>query len=232
MPDLGKRLILDAGGMMNRPPLEDPCGCLREFLEVDSERDAGRVYYEYEPRTPRDVFLPEDVAISLTLNSRASGLAVASVVKNGHTIDLRTLPDKPLQETSCPERDQVAELLAKVCKWPHFKASTVTKILHKKRPALIPVLDNLAIFGAYLNPDWPNLEPSADSIGDKGSIQKALDCIAADLVRPENAGIWPTLQAVAPKRTLIEVFDMVWWIYFKRREKRRKKQRREDTKKS
>jgi hypothetical protein len=33
--------------------------------------------------------------------------------------------------------------------WPGFGASVATKTLHKKRPALIPVLDNMAIFGAY-----------------------------------------------------------------------------------
>jgi putative NADH-flavin reductase len=30
-----------------------------------------------------------------------------------------------------------------------------TKVLHKKRPKLKPILDNEAIFGAYMNPKWP-----------------------------------------------------------------------------
>lgn len=87
--DESRRLILDAGGRTNRPPLDDPLDCLKEFLdntERGAERHAGLIYYGYEPRTPRDEFLAEDVAISLTLNSRASGRAVASVVQYGHTI--------------------------------------------------------------------------------------------------------------------------------------------------
>ena len=36
--------------------------------------------------------------------------------------------------------------------WPWVGASLATKTLHKKRPALIPVLDNMAIFGAYDEP--------------------------------------------------------------------------------
>jgi len=217
--------------MTNRLPLDDPLDCLKEFLdntERGAERYAGLIYYGYEPRTPRDVFLAEDVAISLTLNSRASGRAVASVVQYGHTIDPRTLPEKALEETSGPERAQVAELLATVCTWPHIRASTATKILHKKRPALIPVLDNLAIFGAYMKRDWPEVGPSADSIGDKANILQALNSIFADVVRPENTDTWQELQRMDKNRTRIEIFDMVWWIHFKRTEK----QRREAAKKA
>ena len=41
-----------------------------------------------------------------------------------------------------------------MAQWPGFAASVATKVLHKKRPGLIPVLDNQA-FGAYMNPNWP-----------------------------------------------------------------------------
>lgn len=115
----------------------------------------------------------------------------------------------------------MAELLATVCTWPHIWASTATKILHKKRRALIPVLDNLAIFGAYMKRDWPEVGPSADSIGDKANILQALNSIFADLVRPENTDTWQELQRMAKNRRRIEVFDMVWWIHFKRMEKLR-----------
>jgi hypothetical protein len=211
---------LDGGGTINRPPLTDPEGCLREFLEDESQRNSGRVYYDYKPVTHRDRLFPEDVAITLALNSRASALAVCSVVRLGHTLDLGALPKGPLHETSAPERTKLAELLAQVCDWHGFKASMATKMLHKKRPALIPVLDNKAIFGAYMNTQWgqPKRAP-ADSVGDRGRIAQALNFITADLVRPENVGTWPMLQAMAPERTLIEIFDMVWWIHFTRTER-------------
>ena len=57
--------------------------------------------------------------------------------------------------------------------WDGFAASVATKILHKKRPALIPILDNQAIFGAYMNPQWPSKPSRADSIyGGSDEVQR------------------------------------------------------------
>jgi hypothetical protein len=58
----------------------------------------------------------------------------------------------PLEETSAGERAQVASFIAAVTDWEGFAASVATKVLHKKRPKLIPILDNEAIFGVYMNP--------------------------------------------------------------------------------
>jgi hypothetical protein len=69
-----------------------------------------------------------------------------------------------LEETTESERKALAEVLAEMTQWPGFGASTVTKILHKKKPALTPILDNQAIFGAYMNPRWPEKRSLADTI--------------------------------------------------------------------
>jgi hypothetical protein len=61
----------------------------------------------------------------------------------------------PLEETSAGERAQVASFIAAVTDWEGFAASVATKVLHKKRPKLILILDNEAIFGAHMNPKWP-----------------------------------------------------------------------------
>jgi formate dehydrogenase maturation protein FdhE len=50
---------------------------------------------------------------------------------------------------------EVASFIAAVTDWEGFAASVATKVLHKKRPKLIPILDNEAIFGAYMNLKWP-----------------------------------------------------------------------------
>lgn len=47
-------------------------------------------------------------------------------------------------------------------------------------------------------------------------IKEALDWIAEDVTRAENAATWPALQALEPDRSRIELFDMVWWMYFRR----------------
>ncbi|HNS53111.1 MAG TPA: DUF6308 family protein [Anaerolineae bacterium] len=98
--------------------------------------------------------------------------------------------------------------------WPGFAASLATKVLHKKRPELIPVLDNQAIF-AYMSATWPRQMASTESVKDGGRILQALDCITVDLNRHENLSFWPMLQEIEPTRTLIQLFDSVWWMYFR-----------------
>lgn len=89
-----------------------------------------------------------------------------------------------------------------------------TKDLHKKRPDLIPILDNQAIFGAYMNPDWPEKPACLDSVNSEVVILRALDWISYDLNRPENVDSWEVLSSIEPKRTRIQLFDSVWWMYF------------------
>jgi hypothetical protein len=71
------------------------------------------------------------------------------MTNNSASLDLSTLPTRALELSGGSERQQVAELVATVARWSGFGTSMATKVLHKKRPALIPILDNQAIFGAY-----------------------------------------------------------------------------------
>jgi hypothetical protein len=94
-----------------------------------------------------------------------------------------------------------------VAKWPGFAASVATKVLHKKRPQLIPIVDNQAIFGADMNSGWPEERSSIESIYAVGRIREALDWIFFDLTRAENAEVWPRLEGIEPRRSRIELFD-------------------------
>ena len=221
---MGNALTLVFGGTVICRHVLDAEDCLRDFLDGNKrQRHSGLVYYNHQPVTPCDQIFPEDLGITLALNSRATGRAVSSVSEKGQGLNLRALPSKPLEDTSESERENLAQVLTDVSSWPGFKASLATKMLHKKRPALIPVLDNLAIFGAYMNPDWPEARPSGESIGDKPRIEQALNMIAADLVMPENLGTWRALQEISPERKRIEIFDMVWWVHFERVESERRR---------
>jgi hypothetical protein len=182
----------------------------------DKERDYGQLYLEHEPITPKDRLLVEDLAVTMLINSRVAAPAATSVFRHGATVDLRSLPDKALEATTDEERHQIASVIGTLTSWPWIGASLATKTLHKKRPALIPVLDNQAIFGAYMNPLWPDRRSSADTIKSVPRIKEALDWIAEDVTRAENAATWPALQVLEPDRSRIELFDMVWWMYFRR----------------
>jgi hypothetical protein len=145
-----------------------------------------------------------------------AGQAAAAVLRHGASLDLKSVPDKPLEETSRAERRALAELIGTMTSWPWIGASLATKTLHKKRPRLIPVLDNQAIFGAYMNPRWPENRSLTETIKATARIHEALEWIAHDLTRPENQSAWAALADLEPERTRIELFDIVWWIYFRR----------------
>ena len=182
------------------------------------EAEWGELYLEFQPSTPPDALLVEDLAATMLINSRVAGQAAAAVLRHGHTLDLASTPDAPLEETTADERQRLAELIGTMTSWPWFGASLATKTLHKKRPRLIPVLDNQAVFGAYMNPRWAEQRSSMETIKSPARIREALDWIAYDLTRPENAESWPALAELAPDRSRIELFDCVWWIYFRRLE--------------
>ena len=205
--------LIYGAGKLDRH-VKDADELLREWRV--READWGQLYLEFEPATPPDVLLVEDLAATMLINSRVAGQAAAAVLRNGATIDLAAVEDKPLAETTAYERRELAELIGTMTSWPWVGASLATKTLHKKRPQLIPILDNQAIFGAYMNPLWPEKRSLQETIKATARIHEALEWIHHDLTRPENAAAWQGLAGLAPSRTQIELFDCVWWIYFRR----------------
>jgi hypothetical protein len=177
--------------------------------------DEGYEYDRYRPRTPPDVLVPEDLAVTVLVNSRFDWRAFRTVMARGATLRLSDLPPVALEASTAADRTRLTALLAEVAAWPGFAASLATKVLHKKRPALIPLLDNRAIFGAYTYPAWPGTRSQGYSVKDVARIGTALEWITRDLTRPENTAAWVTLRALEPGLTPIELFDAVWWRYFR-----------------
>ena len=208
-------VVLVLGGGVVERRLRDPVSLLLGYRE-----DEGTRYLNHKPITPSDELLPEDLAVTLLVNSRAGYRAFKSIQDLGPSLDLAGLPAAALENTAPGERDRVADLISQVAGWPGFAASLATKVLHKKRPALIPILDNQAIFGAYMAATWPRQSSSQDSVKEPRRIREALERIAVDLTREENREVWPLLQEREPARSLIELLDMTWWSYFRRLEDR------------
>jgi hypothetical protein len=61
--------------------------------------------------------------VTTLFNSRAGGHA-AAVIRHGTSLDLASMPDKPLELTTSDELDQLAELIARMTSWPWIGAST------------------------------------------------------------------------------------------------------------
>lgn len=186
-----------------------------EALLAQYRQDTGCSYLDYELRTSAHSVIPEDLAVTLLVNARVGPRAFLSLQHFGTTLKLDQLPQKPLEETSQEERRRIAQLIATMARWPGLAASVATKVLHKKRPDLIPILDNQAIFGAYMNEKWPQQRAHSESVKSEDWIFYALDWIAFDITRHENAPAWSVLQSIEPTRARIQLFDSVWWMYFR-----------------
>ena len=204
--------------------LPDADGLLGSFLGNPTE--TGTAYLDHVPSSPPNRVVPEDLAVTLLMNSYASGRTFLSVATYAHEVDplLAALPDTPLEESSPELRERVVDLVSAMASWPHVQVSVATKLLHKKRPGLIPVLDNRAIFGALLWSPWapPERKSKADSVHGREAqrIAEAIDSIHRDLTRPENAETWEGLaklvrEGYGKDPTKVELFDMVWWRYFR-----------------
>lgn len=156
-------------------------------------QDSGYAYLLHEPCTPPDRLMLEDLGPTILVNARFGTMAAMSVIQYSAGLDLMALPSCALESTVEDERQRVAALVATVARWGGFGTSTATKVLHKKRPALIPILDNQAIFGAYLDPRWPGRPSSQDSVYGAQAVRAALDRLVVDLTRPENGLAWEAL---------------------------------------
>lgn len=177
--------------------------------------DDGTRYLNYQPVSGPDQLVPDDLAVTILINSRAASKAFKSVQDRAGELDLAALPHVALEDTDERDRQKVAEAINIVAWWPGFGSSIATKVLHKKRPALIPILDNQAIYGAYMNPMWPSQRSRTETVKGLTRIRTALDWIHTDLIRSENRDTWAALQRMEPKRSRIQLFDMVWWTYFR-----------------
>lgn len=94
------------------------------------EADWGELYLEFEPSTPPYTLLVEDLAVTMLINSRVAGQAAAAVLRHGSSLDLASMPDKPLEETTTDERQRLSELIGTMTSWPWVGASLATKTLH------------------------------------------------------------------------------------------------------
>ena len=68
------------------------------------ESDWGQLY-QYEPVTPKDRVLVEDLAVTMLNSSRVAARDVTAVYRNGASRELSSLPDKPFEETTGDRHD-------------------------------------------------------------------------------------------------------------------------------
>lgn len=195
---------------------------VRQYEQCKNE--TGRDYLDLYVNP--NVICPEDLAMTLLMNSQVRGLAFRTLTGYRTQLEaqLAGIPqDVPLERASESLLNMVADMIASITEAGRQAAarraqglqplangimvSIGTKLLHKKRPSLIPVLDAEAIFRDYVGipaPDWGQAAIPP--------VLMALKKIRGDLQLPQNIPGWAALgQQSAQPRTRVQLFDMVWW---------------------
>lgn len=65
----------------------------------------------------------EDLAVTMLTHSRVAAPAATRVFRNGSTVDLSSLPDKPLETTTDDERHLIASVIGAMTSWPGGRAT-------------------------------------------------------------------------------------------------------------
>ena len=168
-----------------------------------------------------------DVGTSLLMNARADSASARTVCSHGQAMGagLAVIPHGvSLEDESAPSHfDAICDLIALMTSIGRDRApykadplptgigiSIATKIAHRKRPALIPIFDNDAIFTLFLR------EPQAQNAVGEASrpfVMRGLDAIRNALIDPQSELAWAEIARVEPRWTRLECFDAVWWVH-------------------
>lgn len=225
-------MYLVLGGKSIAHPLE----YLRAYRHC-RRQDTGAVYLD-RPSNPDTIGL-DDVGMSVLMNSQATATTARTVVLFGADMaKLLALVPKGvnLEDPAAPQHfGAIADLIEAMTTLGREETparekgdplgngigiSRATKMIHLKRPGLIPVLDNEAIFDLYCGTKEAeekvgrNSRPYVEGGTVKGrELSGALAVIRADLLREENKLAWRALATEEPRWTRLQHLDAVWWIH-------------------
>lgn len=147
----------------NSVTIDDPLDRALEFVRRDwSYRD-----YDLAPVEQDDRLTAEDIAVANKIVARMSASVQAAVLERAPLIN-RALAKIPPAATLCApeaeiEWDALGELYQTMWRIPEVGLPRATKILHKKRPALIPILDS--VVEGYLRAVDPIPRGAFDTVG-------------------------------------------------------------------
>lgn len=148
--------------------VEDPLGRLLRFCGEEYE------YYDAVPACDPNRIEPLDVLASVGINSRLDTAAKVRTVHRGMSASvnplLESIPEDAALHTFS-SLDTLHELLAAAMTSKFVLLATATKVLHRKRPALIPIMDSV-VAGHYVRDEpaekallqrsWENRTAAAD----------------------------------------------------------------------
>lgn len=181
----------------------------------------GPDYYA-PPQPPRETGEADTVGFAdlpwaVLLAGQPQAEAAQSLLRKG-PIDVSAIPTKrPLEAMDDDELDTIASTVWKLQKLHYVGVALAVKLLHPKRPAAVPVIDNQNFFGSYANSRWQPPK-SAPSIFPRSRHQvvDALHAVRRVVADDGNERAWQQLQGWISldgrgPLSRIELFDMIWW---------------------
>lgn len=129
--------------------IEDPLGRLLRFCREEYE------YYDAVPSGHSNRIEPLDILATVGINSRIDTAAKVRTVHRGMSAATNALLERIPQDAqlhSFGVLDPVHQLFAAAMTAKFVLLATATKVLHRKRPGLIPIMDSVVV-GHYVRED-------------------------------------------------------------------------------
>jgi hypothetical protein len=178
---------------------------LAEFCQ----KDASYRRYDLPPDVKEDNELIEkDIQFANRMGARMGPLVIKSVVDRRKAINSALACIVPSVSISDPSIPWIAlEQLFTATLGPEVGPARVTKILHKKRPKLIPILDSVVVSYCKVacNDDLQNKETCSVMIS---YVKRIKDDINKNLDALKEA-----IQVGDLKLTVVRAFDILLWAY-------------------
>lgn len=192
---------------------EDPESRIREYCEIEVYEWFDDQHAENNVLTKNDIDSANQV---YALNKRYDKNEGSRIQSQSGKISpaLSEIPYDPIFMYSDEEwsnlTPKIEALLEKMLSIHGMNVSKATKILHLKRPALIPVLDNFVV--QFLTRKSPS--------GTKRDINLALQCIEITRDRiqsqiEEFTQLQTSVQDLPIPLTIVRMFDILCWTAFK-----------------
>jgi Family of unknown function (DUF6308) len=185
--------------------IDDPVGVAREFLEAYSSYETG------EAAGPSS-FDETDLRLANRGGARISAAQIAAILERRREIE-RALGEIPIDASlaDAPSSIPWGPLTALFEAFADIRGvgfSKMTKALHRKRPALIPMLDS--VVQAYLTKDDPGTSASA-SFGERATALMRSYKRDLDLNRSVLHELQRELASRTYRLTEVRILDLLIW---------------------
>ena len=182
--------------------------CQRKLADF-CEKDASYREYDLRPDVKDDSeLLEKDIRFANHMVARMGPLIIKSVVGRSKPINAALACIAPTVSISDGNIPWLAlEQLFNATLGPEVGPARATKILHKKRPKLIPILDSVVVSYCKV--------ACGDDVRDKDTASSMIACIKAikDDIDKNLDVLENAIQLSALRLTVVRAFDILLWAY-------------------